>query len=156
MLLRLRLRLPSDSAFEHPFTLDTIVRANPSGSLVWPSPPEPPTIRFLARIPGPDAPTDRKSLANPAAADLEAGYTSSSMIQCSDCHSSDNRAVRGPHGSRYEPILEREYQQQDVEQLTSAINEKIFQEISRELRRSASYDDGKKILEILSTLLDLS
>lgn len=33
-----------------------------SGSLVWPSPPAPPTIRFLARIPGPDAPTDRKSL----------------------------------------------------------------------------------------------
>ena len=50
---------------------------------------------------------------NPAAADMEAGYTSSSMIQCSDCHSSDNRAVRGPHGSRYEPILEREYQLQD-------------------------------------------
>jgi len=46
--------------------------------------------------------------------------------------------------------------QQDVEQLTCAINEKIFQEISRELRRSASYADGKRMLEILSTLLDLS
>src|SRR3989338_8697953 len=31
-------------------------------SLVWPSPPEPPTIRFLTRIPGPEEPSGRKAL----------------------------------------------------------------------------------------------
>ena len=41
---------------------------------------------------------------------LEAGYTSSSMITCTDCHNSDTvNGPRGPHGSTYEPILEREY-----------------------------------------------
>ncbi len=43
------------------------------------------------------------------------GYTPSSIIFCSDCHSSDTAAlggsgIRGPHGSIYEPILMREYQ----------------------------------------------
>lgn len=42
------------------------------------------------------------------------GYTPSSVISCSDCHSSDTAAlgtsgIRGPHGSIYEPILMREY-----------------------------------------------
>lgn len=41
------------------------------------------------------------------------GYTPSSIISCSDCHSSDTAVVesgiRGPHGSIYEPILIREY-----------------------------------------------
>jgi predicted CXXCH cytochrome family protein len=42
------------------------------------------------------------------------GYTPSSIISCSDCHSSDTAAlgatgVRGPHGSVYDPILMREY-----------------------------------------------
>lgn len=45
---------------------------------------------------------------------LEAGYTPSSLITCTDCHNSDSSTFagrpRGPHGSTYEPILEREYQ----------------------------------------------
>lgn len=45
---------------------------------------------------------------------LEAGYTVSSIITCTDCHNSDNpNGVKGPHGSAYEPILEREYDLQD-------------------------------------------
>jgi predicted CXXCH cytochrome family protein len=45
---------------------------------------------------------------------LEAGYNASSTITCTDCHNSDNpNTVRGPHGSSYEPILEREYDTQD-------------------------------------------
>ena len=49
---------------------------------------------------------------NPNVGALEAGYTASSRILCSDCHSSDNSTVKGPHGSRYEPILERQYELQ--------------------------------------------
>ncbi|HEX7286733.1 MAG TPA: hypothetical protein VF532_11170, partial [Candidatus Angelobacter sp.] len=45
---------------------------------------------------------------------LEPGFTSSSTIGCTDCHNSDSLGgTRGPHGSIYEPILEREYQLQD-------------------------------------------
>jgi predicted CXXCH cytochrome family protein len=45
---------------------------------------------------------------------LEAGYTPSSMLTCTDCHNSEESQMgsqpRGPHGSVYEPILTREYQ----------------------------------------------
>jgi len=46
--------------------------------------------------------------------------------------------------------------QQRVELLTSCINEKILQEISGGLRRSASNGEGKRVLAVLSELLDLS
>ncbi len=49
---------------------------------------------------------------------LQPGYTASSLIGCSDCHNNDDwtsAGVRpkGPHGSRFAPILDREYQQGD-------------------------------------------
>ena len=45
---------------------------------------------------------------------FEGGYSASSRILCGDCHGSDGSPpVKGPHGSRYEPILQREYQAQD-------------------------------------------
>ena len=49
---------------------------------------------------------------------LEPGYTPSSIIYCTDCHNNDEWSPtgtrpRGPHGSRYEPILEREFQAGD-------------------------------------------
>jgi predicted CXXCH cytochrome family protein len=49
---------------------------------------------------------------------LEPGYTPSSLIYCTDCHNNDEwtptgTRPRGPHGSRYEPILEREFQAGD-------------------------------------------
>lgn len=48
---------------------------------------------------------------------FEGGYNASSMIYCVDCHASDSAissaGTRGPHGSIYEPILEREYQMAD-------------------------------------------
>ncbi len=49
---------------------------------------------------------------------LEPAYTSSSIIYCTDCHNNDDwtpsgTRPRGPHGSRYTPILEREYQSND-------------------------------------------
>ncbi|MEE9230560.1 MAG: cytochrome c3 family protein [Acidobacteriota bacterium] len=54
---------------------------------------------------------------NPDVAGLKEGHTPSSLISCTDCHSSDGSdalvAPRGPHGSIYEPILEREYQLTD-------------------------------------------
>ncbi len=45
-------------------------------------------------------------------------YNSSSMISCTDCHNSDewtrgSTVPRGPHGSRFEPILEMEYETAD-------------------------------------------
>ncbi|MFQ5932454.1 MAG: hypothetical protein ACE5MM_08610, partial [Nitrospiraceae bacterium] len=55
---------------------------------------------------------------NTAIVGLEPGYTPSSLIYCTDCHNNDEwtptgSRPRGPHGSRYEPILEREYQAGD-------------------------------------------
>ncbi len=49
---------------------------------------------------------------------LAAPYNSSSVISCTDCHNNDQwmpggKAPRGPHGSRFEPILEAEYQAVD-------------------------------------------
>ncbi|HTY57019.1 MAG TPA: cytochrome c3 family protein [Candidatus Binataceae bacterium] len=51
-------------------------------------------------------------------AGLEAGYTASSMISCVDCHNSDQwrpngSSPRGPHGSRWEPILAEQYETED-------------------------------------------
>lgn len=49
---------------------------------------------------------------------FEVGYTTASLIYCTDCHNDDEwtpagTRPRGPHGSRYPPILEREYQVND-------------------------------------------
>ena len=49
---------------------------------------------------------------------LEPGYTASSIIYCTDCHNNNEWTTagtrpRGPHGSQYEPILEREFQAGD-------------------------------------------
>jgi len=50
---------------------------------------------------------------------FEPGYSAGSMIYCTDCHNNDewtptSTRPRGPHGSRYAPILEREYQANDL------------------------------------------
>jgi hypothetical protein len=49
---------------------------------------------------------------------FETGYSAAILIYCTDCHNNDEWSTtgtspRGPHGSRYEPILEREYQMED-------------------------------------------
>ena len=49
---------------------------------------------------------------------FEAGYSTASLIYCADCHNNDEwtpsgTRPRGPHGSRYQPILEKEYQAND-------------------------------------------
>lgn len=49
---------------------------------------------------------------------LEPGYSTSTIILCTDCHNNDEwtpmgSKPRGPHGSRYSPILEREYETAD-------------------------------------------
>ncbi|NDP41189.1 MAG: hypothetical protein GZ089_00480 [Aromatoleum sp.] len=49
---------------------------------------------------------------------LEPGYTASSVITCTSCHNNDDwtpagTRPRGPHGSRYEPILGWQYQTND-------------------------------------------
>ena len=56
---------------------------------------------------------------NPTARGLKPEYTASSMITCTSCHNSDDwtptgSAPRGPHGSRFEPILERQYLTNDA------------------------------------------
>jgi predicted CXXCH cytochrome family protein len=35
------------------------------------------------------------------------GYTAQSMVLCTDCHSSDDRSIRGPHGSSYPYLLKK-------------------------------------------------
>jgi len=45
---------------------------------------------------------------------LMAPYNTSSRITCIDCHSNNNTGgPNGPHGSNFEPILERNYETQD-------------------------------------------
>jgi len=49
---------------------------------------------------------------------LEPTYTPSSLVSCTDCHNNDEWTPTGlrpcgSHGSRYEPILEREYRAED-------------------------------------------
>jgi len=49
---------------------------------------------------------------------FEPGYSTASVLICSDCHNNDewragSNKPRGPHGSRHAPILEREYQTND-------------------------------------------
>ncbi len=50
---------------------------------------------------------------------LQPGSTASGLLTCTDCHDTDDatgpgRGPRGPHGSRFAPILKQEYQQGDV------------------------------------------
>jgi hypothetical protein len=49
---------------------------------------------------------------------FEPGFTAARIIACTDCHNNDEwtpggRRPRGPHGSRWAPLLEREYQAND-------------------------------------------
>ncbi len=49
---------------------------------------------------------------------FEPGYSAASLIYCTDCHNNDEwtptgSGPRGPHGSRYAPILGQEYQAND-------------------------------------------
>jgi len=49
---------------------------------------------------------------------FEAGYNTATIIDCVSCHNNDDwtatgTSPRGPHGSRNEPILERQYQTND-------------------------------------------
>ena len=51
---------------------------------------------------------------NQAVSGFEPGHSPSDVMQCTDCHNSDtSNTTKGPHGSSYEPILERGYQIQD-------------------------------------------
>lgn len=50
--------------------------------------------------------------------DLRPEYTAASIVRCTDCHNNDawtptGSQPRGPHGSFYEPILERQFQAGD-------------------------------------------
>ncbi len=56
--------------------------------------------------------------ANPSVTGFEPGISAASIITCTDCHNNDeasagNVAPRGPHGSRYAPLLAGEYQTDD-------------------------------------------
>jgi predicted CXXCH cytochrome family protein len=55
---------------------------------------------------------------NPTVAGFEPGYTPATVIFCTDCHDNDQWAPsgnqpRGPHGSRYAPLLARNYDTTD-------------------------------------------
>jgi len=49
------------------------------------------------------------SARNVSAQGLVKGYVASSVIGCIDCHNNSDAIPRGPHASRYAPILERNY-----------------------------------------------
>jgi predicted CXXCH cytochrome family protein len=41
---------------------------------------------------------------------LTRGYTTSSLIRCTDCHGNDEPTPKGPHGSIYSPLLKERYE----------------------------------------------
>jgi len=49
-----------------------------------------------------------------SAGSLVSGYSASSTIGCIDCHNNSDASPRGPHASRYAPILERNYAVADI------------------------------------------
>ena len=52
---------------------------------------------------------------NPDVPSLLSSYTTNSTITCVDCHSSDSpQSNKGPHGSVYEYLLERNYETRDL------------------------------------------
>lgn len=62
---------------------------------------------------------------NPTIQGLEPAYASSSLIYCTDCHNNDQwtptgTAPKGPHGSRFQPILQQDFQQVDPNPESSA------------------------------------
>lgn len=50
---------------------------------------------------------------NPDVPSLLPAYKETTMIYCSDCHGSDDPSIRGPHGSRYAPLLTNNYTTRD-------------------------------------------
>jgi predicted CXXCH cytochrome family protein len=52
---------------------------------------------------------------NPTLSFFEGGLSAGSLIYCTDCHNTDGPGglPRGPHGSRFEPILERNFRLTD-------------------------------------------
>jgi len=50
---------------------------------------------------------------NPNVPSLLQNYNTTSMLYCSDCHGSDDQSIRGPHGSRYAPLLTHNYSTRD-------------------------------------------
>jgi len=55
---------------------------------------------------------------NPAILGLEPGYTASSLVTCTSCHTNDDwtsggTAPAGPHGSRYEGVVGQQYETGD-------------------------------------------
>jgi len=53
---------------------------------------------------------------------LKPPYTASSQIYCSDCHNNDNLSgPRGPHGSRWDFLLERRYEISDYTNWSEAV-----------------------------------
>ena len=72
----------------------------------------------LRRVFGPMAASSHPVVSpgrNPDVPSLRSPLTPASMISCSDCHASDDSpsaggaGARGPHGSMYRPLLERNY-----------------------------------------------
>ncbi|MBI3845509.1 MAG: hypothetical protein HY292_12815 [Planctomycetes bacterium] len=57
--------------------------------------------------PGTDATIPRESFTG--------DWTARSRLRCIDCHGSDESRVKGPHGSRYQPLLVRPYSQSVTE-----------------------------------------
>lgn len=62
---------------------------------------------------------------NPAITGLDPAYSSSSQIDCTDCHNNDQWTAsgtqpRGPHGSNYEYILAQQYRADDPTSGTTA------------------------------------
>ena len=70
-------------------------------------------------VEGPGNNSDVPSLIDP--------YTESSVIYCSDCHSSNNSDANGPHGSDNYPLLKYNYETTDYTTVTYQAYELCFQ-----------------------------
>jgi len=83
---------------------------------------------------------------------LIAPLAEDSVITCTDCHASDNAAIRGPHGSAFAPLLVRNYSTADYTNESASAYALCYGCHSRDVLYSdSSFKDHEKHVRSKST-----
>ena len=84
---------------------------------------------------------------NPDVPSLISPFTEASVIYCSDCHSSDNTSVSGPHGSNNPFILKYNYETADFTQESYQAYELCYQCHDRNTIINSDSEFGREVHE---------